>query len=116
VRFGPDGVEHHQSFGRGPITRLGWEEVHAVAVLPGPVEGRRALCVYPFRELPEPTLSFSERFSGTGPGLAGAFRFFFGTPLAVHLHHVRGPSLKKLDYRLSVWTDDRIVLTSIRPT
>jgi len=115
VRFGPNGVEYHQSFGREPITRLGWEEVRAVAVLPGPIEGRRALCVYPLRELPEPDIPVSEIFSGTGPGLAVNFRLMFGTPLAVHLHHVRGPSLRKLDYRLATWTDDRIVLTSTRP-
>jgi hypothetical protein len=115
VRFDPNGVEYHQSYGREPITRLGWEEVRAVAILPGPVEGRRALCVYPLRELPEPDIQVSELFSGTGPGLAVHFRSMFGTPLAVHWHHVRGPSLKTLATRLPTWTDGRIVLSSTRP-
>jgi hypothetical protein len=115
VRFDPNGVEYHQSYGREPITRLGWEEVRAVALLPGPVEGRRALCVYPLRELPEPDIQVSELFSGTGPGLAVHFRSMFGTPLAVHWHHVRGPSLKTLANRLPTWTEGRIVLSSTRP-
>lgn len=115
VRFAPDGVEYHQSYGREPITRLAWEEVRAVAVLPGPVQGRRALCVYTLRELPEPEIQVGELFSGTGPGLAVHFSSLFGTRLAVHWHHVRGPSLKTLADRLPAWTDGRIVLTSTRP-
>ncbi|MCE7010392.1 hypothetical protein LWC34_47450 [Kibdelosporangium philippinense] len=108
VRFGPDGIEYHQSYGHGVTVRLGWQEVHAVAVLPGPVHGRQALCVYPFRQMPEP--------EGSGPGLLLRFRSLFGTPLAVHWHHVRGPSLAKLDSHLSAWTDGRIALTSERPS
>jgi hypothetical protein len=113
VRFDPNGVEYHESYGRGPITRLGWREVRAVAVLPGPIEGRQALCVYPFQEPPDP--DFGELWTGSGPGLAIHFRFLFGTPIAVHWHHVRGPSLKKLAKRLSAWTEGRIALTSARP-
>lgn len=115
VRFDPDGVEYHESYGRGPTTRLGWKEVRAVAVLPGPVEGRRALCVYPLHELPEPDIPLSELWTGVGSGLAIHFRSLFGTPIAVHVHHVRGPSLEKLARRLPAWTEGRIALTSTRP-
>jgi hypothetical protein len=115
VRFDPGGVEHHESYGRGPSTRLRWQEVRAVAVLPGPVGGRQALCVYPFHEPQEREIPVSERWTGSGPGLARHFRSLFGTPIAVHWHHVRGPSLAKLSQRLPVWTEGRIVLTSARP-
>ena len=115
VRFDPYGVEHHESYGRGPITRLEWREVRAVAVLPGPVQGRQALCVYPFHEPPQADTPLSESWTGSGPGLAIRFTSLFGTPLAVHCHHVRGPSLKKLAQRLPAWTDGRIALTSGRP-
>lgn len=115
VRFAPNGVEYHESYGRGPITRLGWKEVRAVAVLPGPVEGRQALCVYPFHELPEPDIPVSELLTGSGPGLAIHLRSLFGTPIAVHWHYVRGPSLERLAKRLPAWTEGRIALTSARP-
>jgi hypothetical protein len=115
VRFGPNGVEYHESYGRGPTTRLEWNEVRAVAVLPGPIEGRQALCVYLFQELPHPDIAVSELWTGSGPGLASAFRLWFDTPIAVHWHHVRGPSLKKLARRLPAWTEGRITLTSARP-
>jgi hypothetical protein len=115
VRFDPNGVEYHESYGRGPTLRLEWKEVRAVAVLPGVIEGRQALCVYPFQELPVPDLPAGELFTGSGPGLAMYFRSLFGTPIAVHRHHVRGPSLKKLANRLPAWTDGRIALTSARP-
>jgi hypothetical protein len=115
VRFDRNGVEYHESYGRGPTTCLEWKEVRAVAVLPGPVEGRQALCVYPFRELPEPGVPARELWTGSGPGLAIRFRSLFGTPIAVHWHHVRGPSLAKLARRLPVWTEGRIALTSARP-
>lgn len=115
VRFGPFGVEYHESYGRGPTTRLAWQEVRAVAVLPGPIEGRQALCVYPFRELPAPEVPVSELWTGSGPGLAIRFRSLFGTPIAVHWHHVRGPSLEKLARRLPAWTEGRIALGSARP-
>jgi hypothetical protein len=115
VRFDPWGVEHHAAYGRGPTTRLGWEEVRAVAVLPGPVEGRQALCVYPFLEPPEPAVPASERWTGSGAGLAIRFRSLFGTPIAVHWHHVRGPSLAKLSQRLPTWTEGRIALFWTRP-
>lgn len=116
LRFDSDGVEYQESFGRGPTTHLRWREVRAVAVLPGPVGGRQALCVYPFHELPEPDIPVSELWTGTGPGLAIHFRSLFGTPTAVHRHHVRGPSLKKLTQRLPAWTEGRIALTAARPT
>jgi hypothetical protein len=116
VRFGPAGVEHHESYGKGPTTLLGWDEVRAVAVLPGPIAGRRALCVYPLRELPAPDIPASQRWTGSGPGLARGFRSLFGTPLAVHWHHVRGPALWKLAQRLPTWTEGRITLTSGRPS
>jgi len=115
VRFNPNGVEYHLSYGRGPTTRLGWTEVRAVAVLPGLFEGRQALCVYPFQELPDPDIPAGERWTGSGPGLALHFKSLFGTPIAVHWHHVRGPSLKKLANRLPTWTEGRIALTSARP-
>lgn len=116
VQFGPDGVEYHESYGQGPTTTLTWPEVRAVALLPGPVAGRRALCVYPVEELPVPDLPVTELWTGSGPGLASHFRSLFGTPLAVHTHHVRGPSLRKLATQLPTWTDGRITLTSTRPT
>ncbi|GAA3020587.1 hypothetical protein Sfulv_58440 [Streptomyces fulvorobeus] len=115
VCFDRTGIEYHESYGRGPTTRLTWEEVRAVAVLPGPVEGRRALCVYPLHELPQPDIQVGELWSGVGPRLAIYFRALFGTPISVHLHHVRGPSLGKLAKRLPAWTEGRIVLTSARP-
>ncbi len=115
VRFDPNGVEYHESYRSGSITRLGWEEVRAVAVLPGPIEGRQALCVYSFQELSEPDIPVSELWTGTGPGLAIHFSLLFGTPLAVHCHHVRGPSLRKLAEHLPAWTEGRLVLTSARP-
>jgi hypothetical protein len=115
IRFGPDGVEYDESYRRGPITRLGWEEVRVVAFLPGPVQGRHALCVYPFQELPERDIPLSELGSGTGPALAVHLRALFNTPIAVHWHHVRGPSLRKLGERLPAWTGGRIALTSERP-
>jgi hypothetical protein len=111
MRFDLNGVEHHLSYGRGPTTRLGWKEVRAVAVVPGPVPGRQGLCVYPFRELPEPDVAVGERWTGSGPGLVGALRSWFGTPIAVHWHHVRGPSLEKLAKRLPAWTEGRITLS-----
>ncbi|WP_432944925.1 hypothetical protein ACQPXM_04190 [Kribbella sp. CA-253562] len=86
-----------------------------MAVLPGPIEGRRALCVYPFQDLPLPDRLSSELWTGTGAGLAMAFTHWFGTPIAVHWHHVRGPSLTKLAQRLPAWTEGRIGLTSVRP-
>lgn len=115
VRFGPDGVAYHESYERGPITSLGWQEVRAVALLPGPIEGRHGLCVYPVHELPEPDTPLGELWTGSGPGLAVNFRRLFGTPIAVHWHHVRGPSLRKLAKRLPAWTEGRIALTSTRP-
>jgi hypothetical protein len=115
VRFDPNGVAYYESYGRGPTTSLGWKEVHAVAVVPGPVEGRQALCVYPVHELPAPDIPVSELWTGSGPGLAIRFRSLFGTPIAVHWHHVRGPSLGKLAKRLPAWTEGRIALTSGRP-
>lgn len=115
VRFDAAGVEYHESYGREPITRLGWPDVRAVAVVPGPVGGRRALCVYPVHEPPEPDLPVSELWTGSGPGLGIHFRSLFGTPFAVHWHHVRGPSLTKLAKSLPRWTDGRITLTSARP-
>ena len=74
VRFGPDGVEYHESYGHGPTTRLRWEEVRAVAVVPGPVEGNHALCVYPLHELPQPDVPEGGLFTGSGPGLTTWFR------------------------------------------
>ncbi|GGK00574.1 hypothetical protein GCM10011583_35020 [Streptomyces camponoticapitis] len=115
VAFDPNGVEYHELYGHGPTTRLRWTEVRAVAVLPGPVEGRQALCVYPLHELPAPDIPVSEMWSGTGPGLANYFRMLFGTPISVHLHHVRGPSLGKLAKHLPAWTEGRIPLTWTRP-
>ncbi|WP_052849332.1 hypothetical protein [Streptomyces avicenniae] len=115
VCFSPEGVEHHESYGRGPTTRLSWNDVRAVAVLPGPVEGRSALCVYPLHELPGPAIAPGELWTGVGPGLAVHLTALFGTPLAVHLHHVRGPSLRKLAARLPTWTDGRTALTAARP-
>lgn len=115
VRFGPDGVTHYESYPKGPTTILTWQEVRAVAVLPGPVAGRRALCVYPVRDLPVPDLPVDERWKGSGAGLGMHFRRLFGTPLAVHWHHVRGPSLGTLARRLPTWTGGRIVLTSDPP-
>jgi len=115
VRFDLGGVEYHESYGHGVTTRLGWQEVRAVALLPGPIEGRRALCVYPLHEQPEPDIAADALFPGSGPGLAVRFRSLFGTPIAVHWHHVRGPSPEKLAKRLLAWTDGRITLTSSRP-
>ncbi|MEO3765101.1 hypothetical protein [Streptomyces sp. B8F3] len=115
MRFGPHGVEYHETYGRGPTTRLRWEEVRAVAVLPGPVVDRRGLCVFPFQEIPEPDIPPGELFSGTGPGLGIAFRVHFDTPIAVHWHHVRGPSLRKPAQRLPAWTEGRITLTARCP-
>lgn len=115
VRFNPNGVAYQESYGRVPTTDLGWQEVRAVAILPGPVEGRQALCVYPFHELPEPEVPVGELWTGSGPGLAMHFRSLFGTPIAVHWHHVRGPSLRKLAKRLPAWTEGRIALTSAPP-
>lgn len=116
LRFDRDGVEYHESFGRGPTARLRWSEVRAVAVLPGPDEGRQALCVFAFHELAAPDVPAGEQWTGTGPALALHFRSLFGTPIAVHRHHVRGPSLEKLSERLPAWTEGRIVLTSAHPT
>ncbi|GAB3889323.1 hypothetical protein GCM10029964_058680 [Kibdelosporangium lantanae] len=111
VLFNATGVEYHESYGGGVTTRLAWKDVRAVAVLPGPVGGRQALCVYPVREIPAPDVPAEERWSGSGRGLSMTFRRMFGTPLAVHWHHVRGPSLRKLAKRLPAWTDGRISLT-----
>ena len=72
-------------------------------------------CVFPLHDLPEPDISLDARFSGTGPGLAARFNSLFGTPIAVHWHHVRGPSPEKLAKRLPAWTDERISLASSRP-
>jgi len=116
MRFGPDGVTYHQSYERGPVTTLEWPQVRAVAVLPGPIAGRLALCVYRFHEPPAPDIPLSEMWTGTGPGLSLHFTMLFGTPFAVHWHHVRGPSLRKLATRLPTWTDGRITLTTTRPT
>jgi hypothetical protein len=115
VRFDPNGVAYHESYERGPTTSLGWKEVRAVAVLPGPIADRQALCVYPFHELPEPDIPVSELWTGSGPGLAVHFMSLFGTSMAVHWHHVRGPSLRKLAQRLPAWTEGRIALTSAPP-
>jgi hypothetical protein len=115
VRFDLSGVEYHESYGQGVTTSLGWKEVRAVALLPGPVEGRLALCVYPLHDLPEPDISVDVRSSGTAPRRVFNFRRLFGTPIAVHWHHVRGPSPERLAERLPGWTDGRITLTSARP-
>ncbi|MFW6723249.1 hypothetical protein ACHZ98_24415 [Streptomyces sp. MAR4 CNY-716] len=115
MRFGRHGVEYHEAYRHGPTTRLRWDEVRAVAVLPGPVAGRQGLCVFPFQEIPEPDIPIGELFSGTGPGLGIALRVHFDTPIAVHRHYVRGPSLRKLARLLPAWTDGRITLTTRRP-
>ena len=111
IRFDRNGVEHQVSYGRGPTTRLGWKEVRAVAMVPGPVPDRQGLCVYPFEELPEPDVAVSELWTGAGPGLAIRLTVLFGTSIAVHWHHVRGPSLGKLARRLPAWTEGRIALS-----
>lgn len=116
VRFGPTGVAYHESHGRAPTTSLEWREVRAVAVVPGPVAGRQALCVYAVTEPPVPDVPVGERWSGSGRGLGIHFRSLFGTPIAVHWHHVRGPSLRKLARSLPAWTGGRITLTSAPPT
>lgn len=115
VRFGPDGVEYHDAYKRGSITRLGWQDVRAVAFFPGPIEDRYALCVYPLHELPEPEMTRDQASSGAAPGLQSWFRQLFGTPLTVHWHHVRGPSLSRLAARLPDWTEGRIALLWERP-
>jgi len=74
IRFDRNGVEHQVSYGRGPTTRLGWKEVRAVAMVPGPVPDRQGLCVYPFEELPEPDVAVSELWTGAGQGSQSASR------------------------------------------
>jgi hypothetical protein len=115
VLFHPGGVAYHQAYGRVPVIKLGWSAIRAVAILPGPIPDRRALCVYRLNEPPEPDAPFNEMFSGTGRGLGFAFQAMFGTRYAVHLHHVRGPSLKKLARCLPAWTEGRVTLTTERP-
>lgn len=111
IRFDLRGVEYHFSYGRGPTTRLAWKDIRAVAVMPGPVSDRQGLCVYPFAELPEQKDATSVLHTGSGPGFAHHLNRLFGTPIAVHWHHVRGPSLTKLGQRLPAWTDGRITLS-----
>ncbi|MGP4011967.1 hypothetical protein [Streptomyces sp. 4N124] len=115
VRFHPEGVAYHEAFGYVPVIKLGWPAVRAVAVLPGPVPDRQVLCVYRINEPPQRDVPADEMFTGTGRGLGTHFQALFGTRLVVHLHHVRGPSLRKLARRLPAWTDGRITLTTERP-
>jgi hypothetical protein len=68
--------------------------------------------VYPFEALPEPDVAVSELWTGSGQGLVSYLMVLFGTPIAVHWHHVRGPSLGKLAKRLPAWTEGRIALSS----
>jgi len=70
MRFDAEGIDYHESYRRGPVTHFQWEEIRAVALLDAPIEGRQALCVYTFRELPQPDIAVSELFTGSGPGLA----------------------------------------------
>jgi hypothetical protein len=110
IRFGADGIDYHESYGRAPVTHLYWNEIRAVALVSGPIEGRQALCVYTFDELPEADITVGELFTGSGPGLGVHFRSLFGTPIAVHWHHVTGPPLRRLSARLPRWTAGRITL------
>lgn len=115
VRFHPEGIAYHQAFGHDPVIKLGWPAVRAVAVLPGPIADRRALCVYRINEPPRSDIPADAMFTGTGQGLGAHFEALFGTRLAVHLHHVRGPSLNRLARSLPAWTNGRITLGTERP-
>jgi hypothetical protein len=115
VLFHPGGVAYHQAYGHVPVIKLGWSAVRAVAILPGPIPGRQALCVYRLIEPPEPDVPANELFTGAGRGLGVHFQALFGTRYVVHLHHVRGPSLKKLARCLPAWTGGRVTLTTERP-
>ncbi|PSK67617.1 hypothetical protein B0E53_00427 [Micromonospora sp. MH33] len=114
IRFHPEGIAYHYAYGYTPILKLGWPAIRAIALLPGPIPGRKALCIYRLNPPPPPTPK--DPFSGTGHALGSYFHTLFGTNLAVHLHHVRGPSLKKLARRLPEWTNGRLTLTTTRPT
>ncbi|MET8347368.1 hypothetical protein [Streptomyces microflavus] len=116
IRFHPGGVTYHQTYRRLPAVELSWPRIRAVAVLPGPIAGREALCVYPLNEPPEPEVQIEELFTGTGRGLGMRFEALFGTRYSVHLHHVRGPSLIKLARHLPAWTSGRVRLTTERPS
>ena len=71
--------------------------------------------MYRLNEPPEADVPANERFTGTGRGLGVHFQALFGTKLVVHLHHIRGPSLRKLARRLPAWTGGRITLTTEHP-
>jgi len=109
------------STSRGRIPRVVWTWRHTawlarksarVALLPRPIEGRRALCRIPLHELPDPTSQRTRCFwLRTGP--RSQFRSLFGTrsrctgtcPRSVPENSPSG----------CAWDRRRITLTSSRP-
>ncbi|AKH83641.1 hypothetical protein AA958_17085 [Streptomyces sp. CNQ-509] len=56
------------------------------------------------------------KLPGVPPGARIALRVHVDTPIAVHWHYARGPSLQKLARLLPARTDGRITLTTSRPS
>ncbi|GAA3734765.1 hypothetical protein GCM10022225_16490 [Plantactinospora mayteni] len=108
IRFSAAGVDYQAAHRRSPVVHLDWPEVRAVELHPDR-NGRPTLCVFP--EAGSTAASIVHGGEIDGYAIRELYRLqWFGTPIALYLHQVRGPALPTLDRAMNRWTDGRLGL------